>query len=562
MTQAAMKITDYDAFVRTTSQFAAKSKHEQRLIALYGLVSEIGSVVAAVKKKILSEGGEDALWDQPNDEIKEELGDALWYCYSTAQIINNGYYDILAAQIAALRAEIGSGDERAQTIATSLDPAKRAAFLEAAKSFPPATGYTFDVYQNLAFMTARTDGRVLLEVCLAILWQLGAELLRVTLPKIEITLNKNLADRDPNVVLGEIAWHLSAMASLYHLCLDDVVAFNSAKVRFRSERGVNTPLHDHDREAHEQFPRVFDVVFVRVGAQKSRMYFQGKPLGDDLTDNFYDDDGYRFHDVIHLALIACLGWSPVVRGLMRRKRKSRNDRVDEVEDGGRAKVVEELVIKSIHSEGDRQAKAAGRCVLGKPTRLFPHRSLVNFKLLKTLRAYVDGLEVAKNTYWEWEDAIFEGCEMFYRLCNEKQGTVHIDLDARKLTFSPTVCPAIQGITVGLGMGSTDVLPTSVEGALSPAEREWATDRHLIAETIAAKRAILDALGMDKESSELWTEIEVRLDVGNRVYVKAMKAARQRAWELRAIDYKVAFTRRSTDIICTATAIADVGDVSK
>jgi len=213
MTQDAMKITDYDAFVRTTSQFAAKARDEQRSIALYGLVSEIGSVVAAVKKKILAEGGEDARWDQPNDEIKEELGDALWYCYSTARIINNGFYDILATHIAALRAEIGSGDERAQKIATSLDPAKRVAFLEAAKSFPPATGYTFDAYQNLAFMTARTDGRVLLEVCLAVLWQLGAELLRVTLPKIEIALNRNVADRDPNVVLGEVAWHLSAMAS-------------------------------------------------------------------------------------------------------------------------------------------------------------------------------------------------------------------------------------------------------------------------------------------------------------------------------------------------------------
>jgi NTP pyrophosphatase (non-canonical NTP hydrolase) len=561
MTQDVIKVADYDAFVRTTSQFADKAKDEQRSIALYGLVGEIGSLVAAIKKKILSEGGEDARWDQPNDEIKEELGDALWYCYSTAQIINNGYFDILAADIAALRAEIGSGDERAQKIATSLDPHKRAAFLEAAKSLPPSSGYTFDAYQQLALMTARTDGRVLLEVCLAVLWQLGAELLRVTLPKIEITLNKNVADRDPNVVLGEIAWHLSAMASLYHLSLDDVVASNCAKVRFRSERGAHTPLHDHDREAHEQFPRVFDVAFVRIGAQKSRMYFQGKRLGDDLTDNFYDDDGYRFHDVIHLALIAHLGWSPVVRGLMRRKRKSRNDRVDEVEDGARAKLVEELAIKAIHSEGDRQAKAAGRCVLGKPTRLFPDRSLVNFKLLKTLRTYVDGLEVAKNTFWEWEDAIFEGFDMFYRLCNESQGTIHVDLDARKLTFSPTVCPAIQGITVGLGMGSTDVPPTSVDKALSPAERRWAAERNLIAETVAAKRAILDALGSDKGSPELWMEIEVRLDVGNRVYVKAMKSARQRAWALRAIDYKVAFTRSSTDVICTATAIADVGDVS-
>src|SRR5262249_1610943 len=155
------------------------------------------------------------------------------------------------------------------------------------------------------------------EVCLALLWQLGAELLRSTLPPIEIDLNKNVADRPSNIVLGEIAWHLSAMASLYHLSLSDVIASNCNKLNFRSARGAPTPLHDEDRDANEQFARVFDVTFVRVGAQKSRMYLNGRPLGDDLTDNFYADDGYRFHDVLHLALIAHLGWSPVVRALMK-----------------------------------------------------------------------------------------------------------------------------------------------------------------------------------------------------------------------------------------------------
>ncbi|OPY99271.1 hypothetical protein A5906_26480 [Bradyrhizobium sacchari] len=80
-----MNIENYDHFVRTTTQFARKPREEMRSIALYGLVGEIGSVVAAIKKKILAEGGEEARWDQPNDEIKEELGDSLWYCYSISQ---------------------------------------------------------------------------------------------------------------------------------------------------------------------------------------------------------------------------------------------------------------------------------------------------------------------------------------------------------------------------------------------------------------------------------------------------------------------------------------------
>jgi NTP pyrophosphatase (non-canonical NTP hydrolase) len=343
----AMKVTDYDQFVRKTTQFSKKSPEERQAIAFYGLVSEIGSLVAAVKKKLLSEGGE-ASWDQPNDEIKEELGDALWYCYASAQAANHGNFDVLASDISNLRQEIGNNDERARKIALVLNPAARQAFLKLANSFPPGPDYTFDDYQQLANKTARTDGRVLLEVCIAVVWQLGAELLRPTLPEIEITLNRNIADRPTNVVLAEIAWHLSAMASLYNLSLDEVVAFNCQKVNYRKERGTPTPLHDADRDPKEQFPRTFDVSFVRIGAGKSRMYANGRSLGNDLTDNAYEDDGYRFHDVIHLALVAHLGWSPVLRGLMKRKRK--DDRIDEVEDGGRAKVVEELVISAIHSE--------------------------------------------------------------------------------------------------------------------------------------------------------------------------------------------------------------------
>jgi len=559
-----MKTTDYDAFVRNTSQFLDKPKDERRSIALYGLVGEIGSLVAAVKKKILAEGGEASRADQPNDEIIEELGDALWYCYSVAQTINDAPFDVLAADIAALRAEIGSKDERAKKIATRLDPKDRAAFLEAAQSFPPRPEYTFGDYQVLAIKTARTEGRVLLEVCLAVLWQLGAELLRVTLPDTEIDLNHNVADRAPNIVLGEIAWHLSAMASLYQLSLDTVVEENCRKVRFRSERGAPTPLHDDDREPNEQFPREFEVAFVQVGPGRSRMYFNGKPLGDDLTDNSREDDGYRFHDVVHLALIAHLGWSPVLRGFMKRKRKSRNDRVDEVEDGGRAQVVEELVIKAIHSEGARQAKASGRCVVGVPMQMFPERSLINFKLLKTLRSYVDmdGLEVANNTYWEWEDAIFDGCQMFYWLCLAEQGTIRLDLHRRTLTFSDTVCPSIQGITVGLGMGSSASAATPPDGMLNESERRCADDTGLLAETVAAKQAILEALGVDKTAPAAWREIEVRLPSASTVSVKPKGAVRDQAFRLKAVDYKVAFNRVGTDVICTATAIGDIRDASK
>ena len=74
--------------------------------------------------------------------------------------------------------------------------------------------------------------------------------------------------------------------------------------------------------------------------QSIRVLINGVPFGEELTDNAYDHDGYRFHDIFHFAYAAVLGWSPITRALLRRKRKSR-PLVDEVEDGGRAAVIEE-----------------------------------------------------------------------------------------------------------------------------------------------------------------------------------------------------------------------------
>jgi predicted amidohydrolase len=54
-----MKADDYSDFVRRTDQYATKPPGERHAIALYGLVGEIGSLVSAVKKKILAEGGEE-----------------------------------------------------------------------------------------------------------------------------------------------------------------------------------------------------------------------------------------------------------------------------------------------------------------------------------------------------------------------------------------------------------------------------------------------------------------------------------------------------------------------
>jgi hypothetical protein len=49
------------------------------------------------------------------------------------------------------------------------------------------------------------------------------------------------------------------------------------------------------------------------------MTVNGFRVGDPLTDNAWSETGYRWHDTLHLAHAACLGWSPVFRGQHRRQ---------------------------------------------------------------------------------------------------------------------------------------------------------------------------------------------------------------------------------------------------
>lgn len=153
----------------------------------------------------------------------------------------------------------------------------------------------------MAFLTARTSDNELIEVCLAFLTQLGAELLRSYLPPIEKELNRTLVDRPTEVVLGEIIWHVSALAELFKLQLDDVARSNQRKLLFRLDRSQRTPLHDAAAPPDQQLPRRMVVEIAPLSAGRSQMRWNAQPLGDDLTDNAHEPDGYRFHDVMHLA---------------------------------------------------------------------------------------------------------------------------------------------------------------------------------------------------------------------------------------------------------------------
>ena len=347
-----MLVRKYMEMVEHTDHYSNFDIEKRIQISLYGLVGEIGSLTSAVKKIMLA-GYKSA----SNNEVIEELGDVFWYLFNLLSILEiSGTNNILKKDIIHVKKEVtdpGERGDRIREVLKKLDGERLQHFRKKANEFLSLEDTTFSEYQKTAYLTARTENYVLNDVCVAVLWQLGAELLRhFTMPRMELGINKNIESRDPETVIGEIAWHLAAIASVHDIKLDKVIAQNVRKARFRSSAEESGSYYDENFPKEEQLPRQFRIAFVSISSTQARMYYQGRPLGDDLTDNAYDEDGYRFHDVMHLANAACLRWSPVLRRMLKRKRKS-SPTTDEVEDGARAAIVEELVIKAVHAEGNR-----------------------------------------------------------------------------------------------------------------------------------------------------------------------------------------------------------------
>jgi NTP pyrophosphatase (non-canonical NTP hydrolase) len=279
---------------------------------------------------------------------------------------------------------------------------------------------TFSEYQA---MVERTDERKKVMVSLlGLAGELGD--INSTFKKLFLQRDSRTLREDLREDIGDILWYLTSLAILYKIPLQDVARESARKAdRLYSQGDVNHFDDDFDEE--ERFPRQFSVTFSekRNGKQLLvRIIISGVIVGDTLTDNAHKGDGYRFHDVFHLAYAAVLGWSPVIRGLLRRKRKS-NQRIDEIEDGGRAAVVEEAISVLVFNEAPQRA-------------WFNEESTVDIGLLKTIIRLTAGLEVHICTAKQWKAAILQGYSVFKELNEHRGGRVDVDLDRQSLTYHP------------------------------------------------------------------------------------------------------------------------------
>ena len=234
--------------------------------------------------------------------------------------------------------------------------------------------------------------------------------------------------------LGDILWYLANAAQKFGLSLEAIAERNLEKTADRwkptrrMRRSTRLPAEHLDAEYRraEQLPRTFEVTIRSVEDPDKpepmiQVIWRGRRVGDNLGDNTYDDSGYRFHDALHLANAAVLGWSPVARSkIFDRKRKSDRN-VDAVEDGGRAIVIEEAIAAFMFAYAQRHNFLKGVKNL-------------DFYTLKTFQSLTADLEVSARQLWEVEEAVLQGFAAWRQLRQNNGGILRGDLGRRSLEY--------------------------------------------------------------------------------------------------------------------------------
>ncbi|MEQ8289304.1 MAG: nucleoside triphosphate pyrophosphohydrolase family protein [Gammaproteobacteria bacterium] len=231
--------------------------------------------------------------------------------------------------------------------------------------------------------------------------------------------------------LGDIIWYLTSIATIENIPLSEILKQNLKKTQDRWEdlQGVvqldlEGEFYDDEYIETEQLPREFVAEFREVensdGKTYTKVHVNGEEFGAPIRDNHYYDDFYRYHDLFHFSYATLLGWSPITRGLMHRKRKS-NEEVDEIEDGGRAKVIDEAISALVFEHARNHNFYEGVTTLDE-------------QLLQAIRLLTRHLEVKQATPKQWEKAILTGFEIWRKMRTEKSGRVICNLHEKTMMY--------------------------------------------------------------------------------------------------------------------------------
>jgi hypothetical protein len=232
-----------------------------------------------------------------------------------------------------------------------------------------------------------------------------------------------------SITLTRLQKDIDELRSRSGISLEDVAQANTQKGRTRWIRTAvsDTSLFDTASPIEEQLPRSFIADLREVGDHSKKrlaIYIDGQRCGSTLTDNSYKGDDYRLHDIIHLAFAAILGWSPVLRALLGRKRKS-SPQLDEVEDGGRAIAIEEGLAALIFNYASQHSFLSGVKTLDWP-------------LLRTCHEMTAHLEVSSRSLNDWEQAILKAFAVWRQARVTGSGFIVADIATGEFTYRETL----------------------------------------------------------------------------------------------------------------------------
>lgn len=297
---------------------------------------------------------------------------------------------------------------------------------------------SFREYQQLAIRTNRSKGDDLKSVMIPLLGLAGEAGSLLTEYKKWLREGEKYRPFTDQVSeeLGDILWYLANIAEQEGLDLHEIAQENLAKLedRWAHTTQPNGSLfvaerYDTEFPESERLPLQIRAVFREVfdnGVKKLEITANDLLFGNPLTDNSHWDDGYRFHDVFHIAFAIVLGWSPQVRKQLKVKRRS-VPQVDEVEDGARAAITEEAVSAFVFGmAGDYS--------------YFDGASSVDFGILRTVKLMTRPFEVRDKSLRDWEEAILRGYEVWNQMVKNGGGILIGDARTRAITYEPI--PAI------------------------------------------------------------------------------------------------------------------------
>lgn len=364
---ASIALSDYAAAIEETDVL---DPHDLTPV-LQGLYGEVGGVMAAAKKHVR----ERDRYPGYGRAVVDEFGDALWYLAAVCRRVG--------VELAGLFDEATSGGGYTLVGIASDMAGGACAKVAVATSDASLDARLFKLGQSAAALLCGTPDR----------------------PKlVQFT-------RD----------YLEALSGA-KVAFSEVARSNLRKARGAFVEPKLDDLKDFDRTflAEEKLPYDFAIQVTQRASGKTYLQWNGVFIGDSLTDNILDPDGYRFHDVFHFANAAILHWSPVVRALIKHKRKS-DPVYDEAQDGGRAIVVEEGLTAWIFTQA-------------KDLNFFEGHTRVSLGILKTIGDFVRGFEVDECPLKLWERSILQGYEVFRQVRKAEGGWIIGDRTNRTLTY--------------------------------------------------------------------------------------------------------------------------------